>query len=55
MLGGWDQLSPSLAAAVDAYYTALVEFVLARQDHGNWQAIAPGHVAEWLGVAVGDD
>ena len=29
----------------------LVEFVVAHQAHGDWQAIAPGQAARWLGVA----
>jgi hypothetical protein len=46
----WAVLSSDLSPHVAAYYDALVEFVLAHQDHGDWRVIAPGHAAAWLGI-----
>jgi hypothetical protein len=50
MVRGWDSLPPSLGGLVAGYYEGLREFVVGHQAHGDWQAIAPGRAAEWLGL-----
>jgi hypothetical protein len=50
LLRDWGNLSPTVGPEVAGYYAALVEFVLDREAHGNWTAIAPGHAAAWLGI-----
>jgi hypothetical protein len=51
MVRGWESLPASLAKLVAAYYDGLTGFVVDHQAHGDWQTIAPGQAAEWLGLA----
>lgn len=52
MIRDWAKLGESSAGIVAGYYETLVAFVLDRTSHGDWQAIAPGFAAEWLGIQV---
>jgi hypothetical protein len=47
---GWDSLPDDLNTPVIGYFEELTEFVVAKQAHGDWQAIAPSRAAEWLGL-----
>ena len=50
----WRRLSPALAPRVAGYYDALSSFVVEHQAHGDWDAIAPGYAAEFLGIRTTD-
>ncbi len=55
MVRGWEALPAALGGLATAYHDGVTGFVVDHQAHGDWQAIAPGQAAEWLGLVPAPD